>query len=363
MVPLLLIALLAAAPDAGSFSDSALGRQRAGEVTALDSRWVEGLADVPLWAQVEKKGDALEIAFYARGAPESPSGEASRPDGGAPTFAEKARFAIPMARQLESLRQFDLGGAGPALAVSAAADDPDEQPVVLTLIGRGPRQLFQASLLRDANPPAAMLSLGPPEGFTVIADGGAASVNALSETKRVDVGFADGGKGQVSLGARARSWRWQTGKFVQAADGYHDFLVPLPVTAKGHTKLVDGKPTTAERVPLGTPIALRLPAGAKVRMVRLVPGCLESEVRSKREPQASGFTVQLDDTAPIPVTVGKPVSDPRLFGAGAFTLGKGYGQSEMLFFDPPVAASSLTVAVTAAEHDAKRGCVAELAVY
>jgi hypothetical protein len=346
---------LAMAPDAGAFADSELGQKRAGEnVAALDERWVEGLADGPLLARVERQGDALSLGFYAP-AP-------SPPDSGAPAYVERARFAIPMARQLDAVELRSLGQTGPLLAVTAHADDPDDEPVVLTLVARGPRLVLQQSFLRDPARDPSALALGGPEGFRFADDGGA-EVLATSETKRVPVARPDGGSGTVELGQRERRWAWRGDTFKPAGDAYRDFLAPLPLQAVAHPRLFDGKPTTSEKLPLGAAVSARLPAGARLRLLRLVPGCLENEARAKKEPAAQQLSVQLDDGPPLAVEVGRPVQDGRLFGAGQFTLGEGYGSSEMLFFEPPLPAQRLTVTVVGAKGGAAAGCMAEVAAY
>lgn len=351
MPVLLLMSLLAAVPDAGAFSSSELGQRRAGEnVTALDERWVEGLVDEPLLARVERRADDLAVAFYALGK--------SRTDAGAPVFEERARFPIPQTRQLDADDVQQLGAAGEVLAITSHADDPDEEPVNLTLIGPGPRLIFQASFLRDVPDGAPVLQLGGPEGFTLDADGGAPEIALSSETKRVPVVRPDGGPGEVELGGHKKLFRWKAGEFGPAGDAYRDFLAPLRLSAPGHAKLVDGKPKTSERLASGAVVKVSLPAGAKVRILRLVPGCLETEARSRREPAVHAVSLQLDDAPPFEVELGKPVTDPRLFGAGEFTLGEGYGSSEMLFLAQPLPATHLTLTVKG-----PGGCLAELAAY
>jgi len=352
---LALLATLAAQPDAGAFADSELGHQRAGEdVTALDQRWIDDLGKEPLFTRVERQGDELSIAFYARGK--------AIPDAGGPVFDEKARFKVPMARLLDHVEERTLGNVGPVLAVIASADDPDEQPVVLTVIGRGPKQLLQASFLRDTLDDGPVLALGGPEGFSFASDGGA-DVFELSRLKRVKITRSDGGVGLVELGGTEKRWTPKGDKLALASDGYRDFLPAIPLKAPGHRALVDGKPTTSEKLPLEKPVVAHLPANAQVRLIRIAPGCLESEARAKKEPAATKLELQLDDGGPIDVSPGQPIIDPRLFGAGEFTFGPSYGSSELLVFDPPVAATSLSVKVLAATNDAGAGCVSELAVY
>lgn len=347
----LLTLALAAAPDAGAFSDSPLGQKRAGEnVAALDERWIEGLADGPLLARVERRGDDLAIAFYAR--------EKAAPDAGAPAFSEKARFPIPQSRQLDKEDVQQLGPAGEVLALYTHADDPDEEPVSLTLIAKGPKLLYQGTFLRDADDAAPRLALGGPEGFALRDDAGAPEIDIASETKRVPVVRADGGAGEVELGHREKALRWKSGKFQPAGEAYRDFLQPLKLKAPGHEKLVDGKPRTSEKLVPGAVVKAELPTGAQLRILRLVPGCLESQARAEKEPAARSLQVQLDDGPPIAVVVGKPVADARLFGAGEFTLGEGYGSSEMLFFKEPLAAKTVSVTV-----QGQGGCLAELAAY
>ncbi|MBS2028268.1 MAG: hypothetical protein JST54_10215 [Deltaproteobacteria bacterium] len=352
---LVLLAALAAEPDAGPFADSELGQKRAGEnVTALDERWLDGFAKEPLLARVERKGDELAVAFYGRGK--------QVPDAGAPVFEERARFNVPMARQLEHVELRPLGSAGEVLAVTASADDPDEQPVVLTIVGHGPKQLLQASFLRDGADGAPVLALGGPEGFSFASDGGG-DVFELSRVKRVKVTRPDGGEGLVELGGTEKRWTLSGDKLVPGKEGYRDFLPPLALKAPGHRALVDGKPTTSEKLPVDQAVVAKLPANAQVRLIRLAPGCLESEARAKKEPAATRVELQLDDGGPIDVAPGQPIVDPRLFGAGEFTFGPSYGSSELLVFDPPVAATSLSVKVRAAANDADAGCVSEVAAY
>jgi hypothetical protein len=354
-------------PNPNRFGSSEVGRKRnAQNVQMLDERWINDLADEPLLLRVERQKDDVTIALYAMTS-------SAHADAG-PVYVERMRTIVPGARTLDKVWPVDLGSQGHAWAVQAREDDPDDQPVVLTVLGKGPRVLFQDSYLADAEPAERAISLADvPAGFAFhdIDNDGVPELFVSAQSKWLHVEGAQG-PAQVEVGRHQKVYRLKDGRYQLFAERYVDFLGALPLSAPSQPKLVDDDPNTWAALAAGQSVHLKLSSGAHpVRLVRLVMSCPASGNRTKVPGSVSAFHLALETdgsananpNAPLTFAQGKLANDPRVLGSGEFTLGPSGGRQQLIFFEPPISLSALTLTVDATEPKGASGCLSEISAH
>jgi hypothetical protein len=288
-------------------------------------------------------------------------------------------------------------GADKAFLLDVFEDSPDEADhfVKLFLLGKtGVREVFSSSFRKthsetDAGRPATQIVDlgGVPVGLEMTEQAGKwPKLVVRHDPKRIALTGRGAKNIWFVIGIRERIFEPQDGAYKEVQDRYRDYLSrqkPASVSATSSlpsvtgdwdasnvtdgdldTGWVEGRPGPG----FGQSVTLSYAEPLAVRMLRLVPGCAESEEEWQKYNRVRRYAVEFENG--VIINVNREIAtelDPRVEAWENFALpGRGFGNQTLIFLYKPIKSRFVKVTIQGIESGSEseeETCISEISAH